>query len=156
MDSQACVVVATANRPGIKHRLSSPRFHSKDVSASNSNTPSLGIPSPDWGFLCTNPAKWGASLRLAPHFGFFKGFLSYMRGLYKRLTPLKNGIFMTSIPFNCGVFIQADSFQPLSIMTGISRNPDKRNYFFIFRDLTSCEPVLRFITLVIQFLTIGR
>lgn len=63
---------------------------------------------------------------------------------------------MTSIPFNYGVFIKIDSFEPILMMTGISRNPDKRNYFFIFRDLTSCEPVLRFITLVIQFLTISR
>jgi hypothetical protein len=109
-----------------------------------------------FGTSFRNRAKWGASLRLAPHFGFFKGFLSYIRGLYTRLTPFKDGIFMTSIPFNCGVFIQADSFQPLSIMTAISRNPDKRNYFFIFRNLTSREPVLRFITVVIQFLTIGR
>ncbi len=62
---------------------------------------------------------------------------------------------MTSIPFKCGVFIQADSFQPSTRMTEISRNPDKRNYFFIFRDLTSCEQVLRFMTVVIQFLTIG-
>lgn len=62
---------------------------------------------------------------------------------------------MTSIPFKSGVFIQADSFEPLSMMTKISRNPDKRNYFFIFRNLTSRKQVLRFMTVVIPFLTIG-
>lgn len=62
---------------------------------------------------------------------------------------------MTSIPFKSGVFIQADSFETLSIMTKISRNPDKRNYFFIFRNLTPRKQVLRFMTVVIPFLTIG-
>ena len=104
---------------------------------------------------CCNRAKRRASLRLALRFGFFKGFLSYIRGLYARLTPLKNGIFMIGIPFKFGVFIKADSFEPMSMMTEISRNPDKRNYFFIFRDLTSCELMLRFMTAMIRFLTIG-
>ena len=92
----------------------------------------------------------GDKLKTCPPFCFFfKAFLSYIRGLYKRLTPLKNGIFMIGIPFKFGVFIKVDSFQPFVMMTEIFRSPDKRNYFFIFRNLTPRELRFCFVTGVI-------